>query len=111
MKSSKSGLEEALAFQIKAIGLPEPTREYRFHSTRKWRFDFAWPDQLIAMEVEGGVWNGGRHGRGSGIVKDIEKGNAAVLLGWQMLRATGDMVKSGEAVKLLEEYFNSEEVK
>ena len=70
-----------------------------------------WPDQLIAMEVEGGVWNGGRHGRGSGIVKDIEKGNAAVLLGWQMLRATGDMVKSGEAVKLLEEYFNSEEVK
>jgi len=111
MMSSKSSLEEDLAFQIKSIGLPEPEREYRFHNTRKWRFDFAWVDYRIAMEVEGGVWNGGRHGRGSGIVKDIEKGNAAVLLGWQMLRATADMVKSGEAVKLLEQYFNSEEVK
>ena len=111
MSGLKSELEETLAFQIRAMKLPEPVREYRFHADRKWRFDFAWVDQRIAMEVEGGVWNGGRHGRGSGIVKDIEKGNAAVLLGWRMMRATGDMIKKGEAVRLLEQWFEQEKMK
>jgi len=102
----KSNLEETLAFQIKAAGLPVPVREYRFHPSRRWRFDFAWPDYRIAVEVEGGVWSGGRHGRGSGIVQDIEKGNAAVILGWQVLRATTNTVKSGAALKDLESLFS-----
>jgi very-short-patch-repair endonuclease len=103
-----SDLEESLAFQIKAVGLPEPVREHTFAKPRRWRFDFAWPDILLAVEVEGGVWNRGRHGRGSGIVGDIEKGNAAAMRGWRMLRVTGDMVKKGEAVRLIEEWFKRE---
>jgi very-short-patch-repair endonuclease len=67
-------------------GLPVPKLEYRFHPDRKWRFDFAWPDEMVALEVEGGVWSHGRHGRGSGIVKDIEKYNAAAQAGWMVLR-------------------------
>lgn len=103
-----SDLEESLAFQIKAVGLPEPVREYVFAKPRKWRWDFAWPDHFLAVEVEGGIWNRGRHGRGSGIVGDIEKGNAAVMRGWRMLRVTGDMVKKGEAVRLIEDWFKRE---
>ena len=41
----------------------EVVKEYLFHPTRKWRFDYAIPDHKIALEVEGGVWTGGRHTR------------------------------------------------
>lgn len=63
-------------------------REYRFHPTRKWRFDLAWPDSMVALEIEGAVWVQGRHTRGSGFAKDMEKYNAAALLGWRVLRTT-----------------------
>jgi len=66
------------------IPLPEP--EYRFHPVRRWRFDYAWIEQRVAVEIEGGAWTRGRHTRGSGFVKDMEKYNAAVELGWKLLR-------------------------
>lgn len=71
---------------MKSQGLPEPTLEFRFCESRRWRFDFSWLPQMVALEVEGGVWSRGRHGRGSGIVKDIEKYNAASVAGWTVLR-------------------------
>lgn len=73
---------------LKHAGLPVPVAEYRFHPTRKWRFDFAWPDALVALEVEGAVWVQGRHTRGSGFVKDMEKYNTAAGMGWRVLRVT-----------------------
>ena len=79
-----SKAEETLAFQIRAVKLPEPVREHRFHETRKWRFDFAYPSQKLAIEVEGGVWSGGRHTRGSGFTNDCEKYNAALMNGWRV---------------------------
>lgn len=62
--------------------------EYRFHATRKWRFDYAIPDYLIAIEYEGGVFSDGRHTRGTGFVNDCDKYNAAILDGWRLLRYT-----------------------
>ena len=67
---------------------PEPELEYRFHPFRKWRFDFAWPEQKVAVEMEGGVFIGGAHTRGGHYQSDCEKYNAAVLLGWRILRYT-----------------------
>ncbi len=97
-----SNLEETLAFQIQAIGLPAPEREYRFHDKRKWRFDFCYPKIQLAIEVQGGTWNRGAHGRGSGIAQDYKKNNAAVLLGWRIMYFTSDMIKSGQAVNDIE---------
>ena len=97
-----SALEDTLLFQIKAAGLPEPEREYRF-CERRWRFDLAWPSQQIAVEVEGGTWTKGRHTRGSGFAADCEKYNQAALLGWIVLRFTSDMITSGEALQTIEE--------
>ena len=94
-----SKAEETLAFQIRAVKLPEPVREHRFHETRKWRFDFAYPSQKLAIEVEGGVWSGGRHTRGSGFTNDCEKYNAALMNGWRVYRCTPDMIKKGIVVK------------
>jgi hypothetical protein len=69
-----------------AAGLPEPVAEYRFDPTRRWRFDFAFVESRLALEVEGGAWSSGRHTRGSGFVADIEKYNAATLAHWRVLR-------------------------
>lgn len=96
----KSQLEETLAFQIKAYGLPKPDREYRFHPTRKFRFDFAWPVQRVAAEVEGGIWRPrGAHSGGTAILRDMEKHNLAASLGWSVYRFAGAQVKDGSAVK------------
>lgn len=56
MVKKKSQLEEEFAFAWKAGRYePEFVREHRFHPTRRWRFDFAWPDEKVALEVEGGT--------------------------------------------------------
>jgi very-short-patch-repair endonuclease len=98
-RMERTKLEDLLAAQMLAYGLPVPVREARFHPKRKWRFDFAWPDHALAVEVEGGVYSGGRHVRPGGFERDTEKYNAAVSCGWRVLRFTGEAVRSGKAVK------------
>ena len=73
--------------------------EYRFHPTRRWRFDIALPQEKIAIEQEGGLWIRGRHNRASGYISDLEKYNAAVLLGWRVLRYTPQQIKAGLAYR------------
>lgn len=90
--------EETLALHIRAEKLPEPQREFVFAPPRKWRLDFAWPEQKLAVEVEGGIFSGGRHGRGAGLLADMEKYNAAALQGWRVLRFFTDQVRDGTAI-------------
>lgn len=108
---SKSDLEEDLAYQIYVAGLPEPEREFIFHPTRKWRFDFAWPEMLLAGEVEGGVWSGGRHTRGQGFIDDCEKYNEAASLGWTVLRFPAIVITDGRALGWLGRIINNRRVK
>ncbi|MEM4203152.1 MAG: hypothetical protein QXS54_03685 [Candidatus Methanomethylicaceae archaeon] len=68
--------------------IPAPEREYYFDPPRKWRFDYAWPERKVAVEIEGGVWTYGRHNRAATFIKDLEKYNRAVELGWRVLRYT-----------------------
>lgn len=89
--------EETFAMHCKAHRL-EPEREFRFDAERKWRFDFAFPDKKIGVEIEGGTWTSGRHSRGSGYDKDLRKYNAATRRGWMVLRFSTGMVSSGEAI-------------
>ena len=91
-----------LLTQLRLLGLPNPVPELQFHKTRKWRFDFAWPEQMIACEIEGGTKKMGRHNRHDGYQKDCEKYNEAQLLGWTVLRFTSEMVGNGSAAKVLE---------
>lgn len=98
-----SALEEEFALQVRALGLPEPDREHRFHHKRRFRFDFAWPDLKIAVEIDGGTWAGGRHTRGAGYHNDCIKFNLAACSGWVVLRGDSKMVKSGELVAALEQ--------
>lgn len=100
-------LEDRLHWHIQLIELPEPEREYRF-CERRWRFDFCWPDLMIAAEVEGGTWTRGRHTRGKGFENDCEKYNAAALDGWRVFRFTSNMVRDGRALDTLERAIRGE---
>lgn len=85
---------------FKAHGI-EPVAEHRFDPSRKWRFDFCWPEHRIALECEGGVWNNGRHVRPSGYLKDVEKYNAAALKGWRVLRCVPDDLCTLDTLELV----------
>lgn len=98
-----SDAEELLAFHIRAAKLEKPEREFRFDLVRKWRFDFAWPARMIAVEVEGGIWTGGRHTRGKGFLDDSEKYNQAALNGWMVLRFPVEIIQSGKALIVIEQ--------
>ena len=96
----KSIIEETFALQCRAMKL-EPVRELKFHPVRKWRFDFAFPDRMVAVECEGGVWTQGRHTRGSGVVADMEKYNEAACMGWSVFRFDAGSIKDGSAVQFM----------
>lgn len=89
--------EETFMLHCHAYRL-EPTREHQF-CDRKWRFDFAWPAQKIAVEVEGGTSFGrSRHSKGAGFERDAEKYNRAAREGWVVLRYSTRMVVEGAAI-------------
>ncbi|EXI34644.1 hypothetical protein J647_3640 [Acinetobacter baumannii 846928] len=78
-------------------------QEYKFHPKRKWRADFLITGTKILIEVEGGIWSGGRHTRGKGYLGDMEKYNEAAMMGFTVLRFSTEQVKSGLAIKQIEQ--------
>lgn len=96
-----SNAEELLYQMILTAGLPQPVREFAFASPRRWRFDLAFPSQMVAFEIEGGTWILGRHTSGVGFRRDCDKYNMATLLGWRVYRVTTDMVLDGSALELV----------
>lgn len=105
---SRSGLEQAFARQLQIAGVAAPVAEHRFHPVRRWRFDFAWPAALLALEIEGGVFIAGRHSRGAGYRADCEKHSAAAVLGWRVLRVTGDHIRNGQALQWVRQALGQE---
>ena len=76
--------------------------EHKFLKNRRFRFDYAILDKMIAVEFEGAVWTGGRHVRGTGYRNDCEKYSLAAIDGWCVVRVTADMVKTGLAFELID---------
>ena len=104
-----SKAEEQLALHLSAYKY-DFEREYRFHPTRRWRFDFAMPKIKLAIEVEGVTFYGknkngsmklGRHQTAKGIEGDLEKYGEAMKLGWNVYRCSQNMVKSGQAINTI----------
>ena len=96
-------LEELFALQVKLAGLPEPVRQYPAgkvdaSTTRKFRYDFAWPEAHILVEINGGTYAHMGHSTGSGIARDYEKSNLAMLAGWRTFVFDRRMVEAGTAL-------------
>jgi very-short-patch-repair endonuclease len=68
---------------------------------RKWRFDFAWPAQKVALEVDGGIWIKGRHNQGAAMKGQWEKENEANCAGWHILKCEPKETITMQTVNLL----------
>ncbi len=95
--TTRSALEEKFLSCWELVhGLTlRPVMQHRFAAPdRQWRFDFAWPEQKVAVEIDGGIFVHGGHNRGMQITADHEKANYATMRGWRVLRyGTLDMRK------------------
>ena len=88
-----SDLEREFDTRWRQLEGPPLFAEYHFAPDRDWRFDRCDPYARVAIEIDGGTWNGGRHVTGAGYAKDCEKLNAAASLGWLVYRLTSDMLR------------------
>lgn len=86
-------------------------KELEFHPTRKWRFDFAIPSEMIAIEIEGGAFTQGRHTRGKGFIADMCKYNQAVILGWRLIRFTPDQLNTIAPLATIEGILKMDKIK
>ena len=92
-----SDAEVAALRMLRQNGLPEPILQHRFHPTRGWMFDFAWPGARLALEVEGISGGAGtRHQRPAGFIHDCDKYLAAATLGWNVIRAPQSWIAKGD---------------
>ena len=103
-----SALEDLFAFQLDAAGLTGYVREYAAIPGRRFSWDFAFICERLLIEIQGGVWNGGAHGRPTGITRDMNKLNQAQIHGWKMLQFDTKMVKSGEALNVTEQILTNQ---
>ena len=85
---------------------PIPVPEFRFHLTRRWRFDYAWPHRKVALEVEGGTWVAGRHNRALGFRADCEKYSEAAIAGWCLIRRPSDELMTEQTLDMLGRAFD-----
>ena len=104
MSYKRSSTEKLLENKLAMLGIIEGEHyevEHRFHSFRRWRFDFAFIKEKVAIEVQGGIHVNGRHNRGAALEKEYEKLNEAVILGWRVLMVTDSHIKSGNVLSWL----------
>jgi len=95
--TKQSNLEALFESQLAGADITGYKKELRFIPDRQWKFDFAWPEQKFAVELEGAVHANGRHTRGVGFEEDCHKYNVATLLGWKVFRMTRKHVETGVA--------------
>ena len=61
--------------------------------SKRYRLDFAHPNSRTGIEIQGGVYNRGRHVTGSGYERDCRKYNLAYTSGWTIFLLTSQMAK------------------
>ena len=111
-ETSGSALQREFVRDLKKSGLPAPVLEYKFMDDRRFRFDLAWPEIKIAIEVDGGQWVKGTtrtgktyshgHQSGAGYEAGRDKDNLAQLAGWIVLRFTTRHVTSKKGARFAE---------
>lgn len=96
---TQSDLEASFAFHWRILfpDAPEPVAQHRGIEGRWFAWDFAWPDQHVAVECQGGTWATGQkqgHTRGSMYEKDCHKLCLAVAQGWRVFWLTTTMLRN-----------------
>jgi hypothetical protein len=108
--------EELFGFQCRARKLPAVFSQLQFAMRslgRRWKFDWAFPDFMVAVEIEGLTVAPrcrrcypnelvvlGRHASITGLKNDMVKYNTAALLGWVVLRFEPKDVPTKRAIDM-----------
>jgi very-short-patch-repair endonuclease len=106
MNDSKA--EDKLFAQIADSGtIPVPERQYKALEKRRFKWDFAWIEQKLLVEIQGGTWVKAQFGHTSGVGyrRDCFKNDLATAVGWNVMQFTTDMVDYKEALQLLQVFF------
>jgi len=74
-----------IIFQIMKL---RPVEEFQFAKPRRFRFDFCFPDKMVAIEYEGIISVKSDHTTIKGYTSNCEKYNLAAKRGWKLLRYT-----------------------
>lgn len=89
-KDLEREIREAFARQFETIwqrcGGPELRKEFRFCETREWRNDYLHEATRTIIELDGGIYSGGRHVRPQGFIEDCVKLNTATMLDYRLIR-------------------------
>lgn len=94
-------LDKNLSYWSKENGL-KMEKEYRFDGVRRYRFDYAWPEIMTALEFEGGVFmKRSGHNTAAGLTRDSDKYNLATVQGWRVIRFTA--LNYSKAIRILNE--------
>lgn len=106
VKKGPANAEELrFGWLCEAAGLPRPVGQFMANPERKWAADWAWPEHLLIVEVQGGAWSHGRHTRGEGFRKDLIKKLWLQTRGWTVLEVDPQMVRDGSAVQAVKDWF------
>ena len=106
-RDHKGELLEWMQSEPASLGLDWTVKqEHVFHSTRKWRLDYAWISSegehtKIAVEFDGIMMRTVGHNGLGGILRDSEKINNAQALGWQVYRANAKTIENGTFYALM----------
>lgn len=95
---AKLPLSVSIPAYCRELGLPEPVAEYRPIPGRRYRIDFAWPRDMtepqfavhaiiggVGLEIDGGMFTGGRHGGAPSAIRDLTKRNELTARGWLII--------------------------
>jgi len=87
---------------LKQENLPIPESEFKFCPNRRFSFDFAYIEQRIALEIEGGIYTHKMgHSSITGILRDIEKYNLAAICGWRVIRILSNELHKKQTFELI----------
>lgn len=105
--SNVSELENELAMQLEYAGI-KYHRQYKAIPSRRFRFDFYFPGHKLLCEVQGGIYSNGAHVRPKGVLRDYEKINLAQYHGMRCIQVSGDDVRTGEALTMIEMFLEAQ---
>lgn len=76
--------------------------EYKGIPGRQFRFDFAWPEKMVALECEGLSYGGkNQHQSIAGYTDNCTKYNLAAVHGWTVIRITQKHMRENEWIQWL----------
>jgi very-short-patch-repair endonuclease len=94
---TRSVAEAELELRLEEAGITGWRTEYEFSPHgRRWRLDFAWPRERLAVEVDGSV-----HRTKGRFARDFDKHNALVLAEWLYLRFNAKHIATGKATETI----------